>query len=542
MVTFVEVVRGGSLVTQYKLLSNNVCLRLRFPQYVSQMNQQYGKQGEALMEVLLERGIVSTRQLLQEAVARSTVDAAGSVASEQVEYSAAKRAFKEMCAGGYVVRAERMVHATDVPTASKQDTAAELALLGGSSEAPAASTSPEPEKRKSKGKGKDKDKDKEHKKRKHKHDGKEKDKEKEKHPSRRRKLDEGKEVAVEPSEGLVSINTSPEMMLLSGQLGVPDAASTSVMPIPETTAPPPPQLLTETESAAFSGTVDTTHSEAAELETLWRVSFQQFLVDARKQACIALVSEKIDSTAGHIIRAMFELSRNGTESVDVNALHHALISNTTTKELSTVSLSTLQNYLEVMCKDKTQPVGRRYVPGSRDPGNLFSLNLNNMVSVLKQKMVESVIHDKFGPRSFRIFRILVLKKVLESKQICEFAMISPTETRERLYQLHSAKYIHMQEVPKSADHAPARTMYFWTVRYDETRRVVCGEVYKAISNLRARLAAELARASEAIIKYTSQCPLSELEREQIEQLQITQERIEASVIHMDDMLMRLRDF
>lgn len=46
---------------------------------------------------------------------------------------------------------------------------------------------------------------------------------------------------------------------------------------------------------------------------------------------------------------------------------------------------------------------------------LFLIDLNPVVEILKQKIAESVVHDKFGPNGLRIFRLLILKKQLEQK-------------------------------------------------------------------------------------------------------------------------------
>ena len=53
--------------------------------------------------------------------------------------------------------------------------------------------------------------------------------------------------------------------------------------------------------------------------------------------------------------------------------------------------------------------------------------------------------------------------MFEERQIAKVAMITSKEVRERLYALLKVGLVHLQEVPKSADHAPSRTIFLWSV-------------------------------------------------------------------------------
>ena len=43
------------------------------------------------------------------------------------------------------------------------------------------------------------------------------------------------------------------------------------------------------------------------------------------------------------------------------------------------------------------------------------------------------------------------------------AMIPVKDTRELLYKLLKAKYVQIQELARTMDHAPSRTLYLWRV-------------------------------------------------------------------------------
>jgi len=79
------------------------------------------------------------------------------------------------------------------------------------------------------------------------------------------------------------------------------------------------------------------------------------------------------------------------------------------------------------------------------------------------KEIEAVVRERFGGPACRIFRLLLLKRNLEQKQIAEMAMIPVKDTRELLYKLLKAKYVQIQELARTMDHAPSRTFYLWRV-------------------------------------------------------------------------------
>ena len=99
-----------------------------------------------------------------------------------------------------------------------------------------------------------------------------------------------------------------------------------------------------------------------------------------------------------------------------------------------------------------------------------------------------MVRERFGGPACRIFRLLLMKRNLEQKQIAEMvfyhvylrrnanfsidfqAMISVKDTRELLYKLLKAKYVQIQEVARTSDHAPSRTFYLWRVDLPYVRR------------------------------------------------------------------------
>ena len=93
----------------------------------------------------------------------------------------------------------------------------------------------------------------------------------------------------------------------------------------------------------------------------------------------------------------------------------------------------------------------------------FSFNIAKALRHLRLMLIESFIRARFGLPSARIFKILLSKRMYEERQIAKVAMITSKEVRERLYALLKIGLVHLQEVPKSADHAPSRTIFLWSV-------------------------------------------------------------------------------
>eukprot|EP00105_Crassostrea_gigas_P025260 XP_011445785.1 PREDICTED: DNA-directed RNA polymerase III subunit RPC3 [Crassostrea gigas] len=96
--------------------------------------------------------------------------------------------------------------------------------------------------------------------------------------------------------------------------------------------------------------------------------------------------------------------------------------------------------------------------------------------------IESVVQERFGSKCLRIFRVLLLKKHLEQKQIEDFVMISAKEAKDLLYTLFSENFITTTEISKTPDHAPSRTFFLFTVNIQHVASMVLNRCYKALYN------------------------------------------------------------
>ena len=113
--------------------------------------------------------------------------------------------------------------------------------------------------------------------------------------------------------------------------------------------------------------------------------------------------------------------------------------------------------------------------------SLISMSLSDFHHVselLCKTTIESVVRERFGSKCFRVFRLLLLKKVLEQKQVADMAMIPSREAKEMLYSLLAESFVTLQEVPRTPDYAPSRTFYLFSFNLPHVARIVLERCYQ----------------------------------------------------------------
>lgn len=187
----------------------------------------------------------------------------------------------------------------------------------------------------------------------------------------------------------------------------------------------------------------------------------------------------------------------------------------------------------------------------------YSVDLAQLVRAAQLKEVEAVVSQRFGPSACRVFRLLQRKRCMEQKQVAELAMLPVQEAREVLYRMLKDGYVTLQEVAKTADHAPTRTFYLWRVHLPSVLRGVLDHSCQAASNLRHRLKAEMeqeqellqllerASASASASGGSSSAPAVQLtasQRQQLERIRRVAAVLEASLLRLDDVIMLFSSF
>ena len=146
----------------------------------------------------------------------------------------------------------------------------------------------------------------------------------------------------------------------------------------------------------------------------------------------------------------------------------------------------LVDYLEALSHDDVPFVSKCDEKG----GGQYVVNVPLVVLHLQQRMMESILQEKFGNLGCRIWRILMEKKALDEKQIAKIAMISSKSGRECLYQMMKHGFVFIQDVPKTADHSASRTYFLWTLQINKTKDMILQNLHKMILNIKTRAKSE----------------------------------------------------
>ncbi|KAM9806405.1 DNA-directed RNA polymerase III subunit RPC3 isoform X2 [Syngnathus typhle] len=173
----------------------------------------------------------------------------------------------------------------------------------------------------------------------------------------------------------------------------------------------------------------------------WQVNFERFHLHFRDQAIVTAVANKLDQTGGEIVRTMLRMSEVTTppdaactKPLSANEIFRSL------PAAYTVPRQVLDQYLTLLVDDPMEFVGKAGESG----GGLYVVNLHRVLSNLARATLESVVQERFGSRSARIFRLLLKKKHLEQKQVEDFAMIPAKEAKDMLYTLLSQNLVQLQ--------------------------------------------------------------------------------------------------
>lgn len=70
------------------------------------------------------------------------------------------------------------------------------------------------------------------------------------------------------------------------------------------------------------------------------------------------------------------------------------------------------------------------------------------------------------------------------------------DAKELLYSLFKAGFVGLQDVPRTADHAPSRTLYTWSVDNEAAADKLAAELYKAAFNVYVRCTNEFEQHKE----------------------------------------------
>lgn len=180
--------------------------------------------------------------------------------------------------------------------------------------------------------------------------------------------------------------------------------------------------------------------------TVYMVNYERFHMDKRNSEISALGSKCINETAGHVL--------DGFLDVLLRSMSH--IHEKVSKPLTMMSLSSslpqmeypvtgnpanpLAHYLDALATYDPKLLARTDERG----GGEFVVRFDACVTELKTRLIISILQERCGTASCRIWRLLLLKQKLDEKQISKLALMNEKDLRVILYSMLKMGMVYIQ--------------------------------------------------------------------------------------------------
>eukprot|EP01041_Mallomonas_annulata_P010948 gene10948-22864_t len=303
----------------------------------------------------------------------------------------------------------------------------------------------------------------------------------------------------------------------------------------------------ENNNSNNDGVVDTTATDANSTDfgprddVLWTLGWEQFCREERHEICSSLAHQRMEAVAGAIVTIMLETSMPTeiglvqTHSVPVSfmAIFEKLKSRTT----MSVDIATLRKLMELMRCDAACMIAK--VPNSEEinGGPLYMVNMASIIQLLKKRTIHSIICEKFGLQTGRIFELLLKKKYLDQQKIADLAILPAREARERLYKLYANKWVNYVEVSKRIDFQSNSTLFFWYIDLLKMNHNLLESMYKSLYNIRKRRKFEFEQGKE-LVEFANQIT-NVTEADRFDKLARSLDRLDRAVLKVDETIMML---
>lgn len=268
---------------------------------------------------------------------------------------------------------------------------------------------------------------------------------------------------------------------------------------------------------------------------LWTTNYAQFIRTFRNESILQYVESKLGEQFAAIVAAAFEetapYQRSKNDPMSTPIKFERLYERIQEKE--EIGRKVLENNLTFLYNpelDILRQMGK----------DTYVINLKGISDKIKRQETEVIITQKFSVIGCRLFRLLIEKKFLEQRHIAEYALLPSHEARTLLFNMLRGGMLHLQEIAKNKEHAPEQTFFLWSVKLDDVFEKLVDDMYKTVRNLRMRLKHEQQQIIESGILESAY--LSEEQENQIKSLNNIEDRLEASLIKLVDLITIFEDF
>ncbi|KAL1923241.1 uncharacterized protein VTP21DRAFT_9617 [Calcarisporiella thermophila] len=304
----------------------------------------------------------------------------------------------------------------------------------------------------------------------------------------------------------------------------------------------------------------TATEEEVEENIYFRINYEKFNARFRSQEVIGYAEERINRSAAAILSSILkqdeaklksireersssvtpsQISLNIPPELDAQLAEDIVLDQT--KQPSKQDL--VNEYVELLMTDRAKFL-------RKDDAGRYYVNFTNIGTHMKRRILETVVQEKFGATGCRLLRILLEKGKLEEKHLAKIGLLHINTARTQLNAMAKAGLVELQEVPKAPDRAPSRNFYLWDCNLDKCYGALLADLYKTLGNLRQRRREEMTAHRRLLDKsHRTEMEgeefgirLSATEEQELAELGRIMERLEASEMRVDKMVMVLRDF
>ncbi|KYR02914.1 RNA polymerase III subunit [Tieghemostelium lacteum] len=289
-----------------------------------------------------------------------------------------------------------------------------------------------------------------------------------------------------------------------------------------------------------------------EKKVLWTINYSQFILEFKLKACFDFVVQKNNLNSGLLFNSMIKLCKKSLKA-NQDTMTTVIYGENILAEFNSklepndrMEIAEFKNYLMVMQATRPPIVTKMQSKSKQSTASdlgAYQVNVGMITQQLKQKLVESIIRQKYSEPGLRVFKLLLIKNYLEVKNIAELAMIPMKECKKLLFDMLSSNVLRLQEIPRSNDHFANRTFYLFYVDYQSLLSTLTEHIFKAIYNTRERLNLELAPHKELIEKLMNNTQETSEDQSKIgKRVQRITEVLETVVMNLDNDLLYLFDF
>lgn len=230
-------------------------------------------------------------------------------------------------------------------------------------------------------------------------------------------------------------------------------------------------------------------------KALWCINWDHISRIQRNKCIIDLVSQRMGALAGTVVRIILRHSLKLEVSACRQTTHSATM---TTAEIaaaiaqeigaSSFPLNSLPKLLELMRCDKVSVLTRTAAAdAAAGPAGLsYAVNLQDLIKYLKQRTTNSIICERFGDVSGRIFELLSQMRFLDQQRIGDLVIAPSREVRKQMYEMYKYHLLDYVDVSKRGDFNTMSTLFLWYVNAAKAQASLMDCLYKALLNVRVR--------------------------------------------------------